>query len=157
MCKVFQRQPQVIWQSFGIVLHHNRTKARQRHNSAQQHKIQCFNVKVTDLDKESIWWASQCGRSDRRAFGSNRPTKVHEVKIFFSFAILKVILQSVIDRGITLFFIINKKLTNKKRLCWRIYFRVSPLPLFLRSDAKIRRIIELCKFLDNYFQAFKLI
>ena len=45
----------------------------------------------------------------------------------------------------------------KKRLCWRIYFRVSPLPLFLISDAKIQRIFELCKFFGNYFQAFKLI
>jgi len=42
-------------------------------------------------------------------------------------------------------------------MCWRIYFRVSPLPLFLISDAKVQKKVELRKFLGNYFQAFKLI
>lgn len=42
-------------------------------------------------------------------------------------------------------------------MCRKIYFMVLPIPLFLISDAKIQRIFELCKFLGNYFQAFKLI
>jgi len=59
------------------------------------------------------------------------------------------------------FFLKNVKpqhfLTFLLGMCWRIYFKVSPLPLSLIDDAKVQKKVETTKCFPNFFLCVNLI